>query len=368
MRYILFFTVFISLASSVFTQYQCTWFNTDWEPVASADEAAFYREIRDSAEVFVIKDFYDGGKLYREGLASSLTPLNWEGEVTTYRPTRKRILRIENYQAGKLHGTFTEYYARGQVYFTREFDQSVEQSSLWYHPSGAKMMEIKEDPTGKKSSSMDSWHENGKKIESFDPETGIHSYWDPSGTLIAEGEATDYLHRNGVWKFYHLNGKPAAEGSYEEDHKTGAWKYYNDSGKLTSTIDSRKPCTPIIAALEEFLTLDSTEVRKVSWYGESTPSRPNMAVLFKSNANDPEGRKAWQHQVDQFRYCQEYYDYWNEQEMDIKAVTSLSAGVVFTSSYFGEVERYGGVIAVKIYLLDFPQTDEQFLVVEFAKG
>ena len=74
---------------------------------------------------------------------------------------------------------------------------------------------------------LDKWAENGKKIESFDPETGIHSYWHPSGQMTAQGGATDYLHRHGAWEFFHLSGNPAAKGSYENDEKTGSWSYFD---------------------------------------------------------------------------------------------------------------------------------------------
>ena len=49
----------------------------------------------------------------------------------------------------------------------------------------------------------------------------------------AKGESKDGL-RQGVWTFFHENGKKAAEGGYDRGLKHGKWIFWYDNGNKTA--------------------------------------------------------------------------------------------------------------------------------------
>lgn len=48
-----------------------------------------------------------------------------------------------------------------------------------------------------------------------------------------EGKMENGL-RQGQWRFFHANGKKAAEGVYKDGLKNGQWSFWYDSGKKTA--------------------------------------------------------------------------------------------------------------------------------------
>jgi len=52
----------------------------------------------------------------------------------------------------------------------------------------------------------------------------------PTGSLRRrEREYEDGL-ENGLWKDYHENGRPAAEGPFKAGKKDGVWHYWDEEG------------------------------------------------------------------------------------------------------------------------------------------
>lgn len=58
-----------------------------------------------------------------------------------------------------------------------------------------------------------------------------------AGTLLMEGQYTDYGFKTGVFKFYFPDGKLKQTGSYDNDTMRGPWKWYYDNGALRAIID-----------------------------------------------------------------------------------------------------------------------------------
>lgn len=66
-------------------------------------------------------------------------------------------------------------------------------------------------------------------------ENGVGNYKEfyPNSGLKAEGLYVDGK-SEGVWTYYHLNGKPQAKGRYVDGVRSGRWEYFDETGSLSA--------------------------------------------------------------------------------------------------------------------------------------
>jgi antitoxin component YwqK of YwqJK toxin-antitoxin module len=91
------------------------------------------------------------------------------------------------------------------------------------------------DPTTGRIKKMGGYR-NGKK-------EGVHREYDENGNvigsevysndiLLAEGIYDEQGRRQGLWKFYYLNGEIKEQGKYKDDKRIGTWRYFFEDGEI----------------------------------------------------------------------------------------------------------------------------------------
>lgn len=91
----------------------------------------------------------------------------------------------------------------------------------------------------KKEGKWEFWHQNGQKMSAGEyrdgKKIGLHETWDDKGNLVEEEiwSADGSTRERWRVKFYHINGKPQAEGALDDKgRRTGLWKtWYVDGSK-----------------------------------------------------------------------------------------------------------------------------------------
>lgn len=130
------------------------------------------------------------------------------------------------------NGWFRYYYANEQV---SSFGRYVngKKDGLWlrWHFNGM-MYDSVVYISGEPSTIM-AWHSNGYMADSSvynEDGNAVHLYWFDNGGLSHSGQSYRGK-KEGEWRYFHKNGKPAAVEIYKQDLLAGG-KYYDETGKL----------------------------------------------------------------------------------------------------------------------------------------
>ena len=138
------------------------------------------------AESGLTENYDSEGNLSSLGKFESTSKI---GQWNYYYPSG-RLMRIENYKAGKLHGNYESYEDHGKLYAVGHYG-------------------------------------DGKQ-------TGKWKYYHDDGKLKEVGQRKND-NRVGKWTAYYKNGQVMVLRHYKDGAKTGDWKYFNDKGKLLRT-------------------------------------------------------------------------------------------------------------------------------------
>ncbi len=105
----------------------------------------------------------------------------------------------------------------------------------YYHNDGEKVMMIEKYQSGKLHGRQQTFFKNGQLTEDTPyiqgKKHGKSTIYSDTGVLLKEFlYENDQLH--GLTRYYDTDGTLIIEGNYKRDRKDGIWKYYTD-GKLT---------------------------------------------------------------------------------------------------------------------------------------
>src|SRR6185436_14930928 len=63
----------------------------------------------------------------------------------------------------------------------------------------------------------------------------VHDYY-KNNTLVMEGNYSDSGTREGLFTFYHNNGKISGKGEFRKNLPVGNWEFFYDNGKKKATL------------------------------------------------------------------------------------------------------------------------------------
>ena len=124
-------------------------------------------------------------------------------------PRTERSVRL--YSDGRIvtHGAERSWFRDGQLEKELTFDDGVP-TGVWrtWYPDGSPRSELE---MGEEPRPMRFWYEDG--------------------TLEAEGQGVLGV-REGLWTYYHRNGRIASTGPFRAGVEEGHWRYFDEEGNL----------------------------------------------------------------------------------------------------------------------------------------
>ncbi len=112
------------------------WFNEFWHKTTK-DKAVFYRLQSKDSLGFKVIDHYKSGVIQMTGYSLSNDSLFKVGDYC-YFDENGKLKSQGKYTNNKRSGTWNQYYANGQLYYTRSFidDGKIDGNALYYYPDG----------------------------------------------------------------------------------------------------------------------------------------------------------------------------------------------------------------------------------------
>jgi len=186
------------------------------------------------------------------------------GSWVEYYPNGKDIFFKGGYKNGKKDGKWVFYYMNGNIENEGSFkndlkdgvwaqyyrDGNLIRKELYNNGEYVRRISLKESETPKKklfvprrlsgeNSRWVQWNKeqpivDGKPINQYDMEGNKQGYWeiiDKDGKLL-KGSYKDNK-KDGIWKFYNVNGGLNYKGPYKDGLKDGIWEYYFWNGNLS---------------------------------------------------------------------------------------------------------------------------------------
>lgn len=132
-------------------------------------------------------------------------------------------------------GPEREYHANGALQAERFFEHDVP-TGLWrtWHADETPRSEVDFGAPGSSEPHPNRfWHANGRLAAEGQAIAGVRvgewSYWSESGVLLRTGGYRDGR-REGPWRFFSEDGLPRAEGRYALGTRVGAWTLWDEHG------------------------------------------------------------------------------------------------------------------------------------------
>jgi antitoxin component YwqK of YwqJK toxin-antitoxin module len=211
-RILIFVAFFYSLAS--FAQ-KVKYYDYRWKEIATAETARFFSVIEKTDTGWHKYDYFIQEKR-----------LQMDG---TYEDSAEKIPV----------GPFRYYHANGQLLSAGRYVHG-KKDGLWvsYHYNGM-ISDSTSYNNGHKIGASYRWHENGYPSDSSvwnDDGSGVSVGWFNNGNPSHAGRYGPRAKQEGVWLFFHRNGKPSAK----EIYKNGALvdkQYFDEQGTLMDTVN-----------------------------------------------------------------------------------------------------------------------------------
>ena len=153
-----------------------------------------------------------------------------------YRSKNGDVIKEENWDKGKRHGQWTEWYANRKKAFEGEYRQDAPMGVHHeWHMDGALKAEIEHKTQGNKVSAvMKTWHPDGKPYTQYEMLNGkmhgAYTSWYPNGQIRVECSYADGQ-RHGQYQEWYQNGKAKAKYNYDNSRKTGISTEWFDNGQ-----------------------------------------------------------------------------------------------------------------------------------------
>ncbi len=167
---------------------------------------------------------------------------------------RERINRRD--MQGRKQGTWKTYFENGRLQNEMSFEDDLltgvykeyeDNGNLKLFIKYSKGLIVEEkDTVGLDIEIRNEYDENGNLIYSGSYRenipVGIHRHYDSSGKVsgseiysdegrkLGEGIITNEGKKEGIWKYFHNNGKVKSSGSYSNNLEQGKWLYYFENG------------------------------------------------------------------------------------------------------------------------------------------
>lgn len=169
------------------------------------------------------KTYYENGILKSEGNRENfLLDSTWR----FYDEEGKLVMKI-NYEAGKKSGLRVSY--RKNEIVEENFENDIKQGlSTYYYPDSTVMKTIN-FVDGREDGLAKEFGEDGRVVTLTTYKKGYVVSRERINRLDASGR------KQGLWKFFHENGRVRLEGNYSNDLKDGFFKEYDEEGKLLAT-------------------------------------------------------------------------------------------------------------------------------------
>lgn len=162
MRYIFSFTFFLIFTFS-FSQVKDTIYYSKYWSKTTKSNAEYFRPFPFQKEnnLYVVKDYYKGGKLQMKGYSLSNEKDIWEGKVEWYYPNGQ-VQLIQHYKNGKLYGNQKSFFRDGKLLSDAQFENGYRQTGTYY----TSVTELDKTTTYKdgKSERVNAYYEDTKTI------------------------------------------------------------------------------------------------------------------------------------------------------------------------------------------------------------
>jgi len=133
-------------------------------------------------------------------------------------------------------GQELEYHPNGKLRSESSFSHS-QPTGVWrtWFLDGTLRSEVDFGVPGSTAEAMQRfWHENGKLAAEGPALNGVRTgswhYWNDDGTPLREGAYREGK-RDGAWVFYDEHGAKRAEGTYELGLRIGTWTLWDEHGE-----------------------------------------------------------------------------------------------------------------------------------------
>lgn len=238
------------------TLYFDKYYNISWK-----DEAEIYRVYERSGDLFLIKDFYNTGKIKLKTYSNSYNSQIKQGATTHYYEDgliessgnysenvkegnwvfyykNGNVKELGEFSAGARKGIWKEFFDNEQLESEGNYNEGVKVGNWYYYYDNGQVREFGQyNNKGRHIGEWTGSHKNGEKEyhEFYNNEGGLEntaSYWYDNGQLLVQKEYIDDKVVKGGTS-YHKNGKINVVFSYnKEGEKIGGWQQYYDNGNI----------------------------------------------------------------------------------------------------------------------------------------
>ena len=169
---------------------------------------------------------------------SELEYTDWDKKVVRIRQWKKDGSSEEFHYIGKVrHGAFRKWTAEGVLVLEQHYDDLLEGSSRVWYPDGTPQEEGRYRG-GKREGLWTYWHANGKRsgvvTYAADRVVGAYKTWFPSGMVEESGTKDDTGRKVGTWSRWHPNGQKSYEADMVAGQESGVVKEWHEDGHLIS--------------------------------------------------------------------------------------------------------------------------------------
>lgn len=199
-----------------------TYYDYSWQ-VTNKQDASFWSVARKTDSGWHKKVYYlRSNTTYLEGLYNDVEGAIPDGYVSWYYSSGT-LKSTGKYQKGKKAGLWLSYYADGIIQDSIVYNKGERQAAKSWFPNGVlkDTMVLDEDGNG----DFISWYDNGR--------------------LSSAGRVIKFYYHADQWKYYHKNGKLAANLAY--NHRTDKImdsRYFDESGTVGKALKDRDASFP----------------------------------------------------------------------------------------------------------------------------
>jgi len=193
-----------------------------------------------------IKKFYDWQwKECEPGLARFITLINqtdsgWQRKDFFLGTKKIQMSGLYSDESLKIrNGMFTYVYANGRLSSKGRYVNNKRQGLWLYYHNNGMMSDSTVYENGEVTGTSMGWHDNGYPQDSIVVvgEVATEAHWFDNGNVSSAGHSVKGK-RVGPWKFFHKNGRLAAQETFEADKIVSA-QYFDEDGAEEKPIKSR---------------------------------------------------------------------------------------------------------------------------------